>query len=119
LRRCKKKGEDATEARGEIDLGLTAPHEPIVEDGAAAQVRADEITIDALVERGARVVGKLVETGEPGGRAAATVLESCFRKVVQAIVVAIDAELRSQDGRILQGFVEKGPRQLSALGHQA
>ncbi len=112
-----EEGEDAAQTGAEVGLGLAAPHLPVGEDGAAAQVRADEITIDALVERCAGIVGKLLEAGQPCGGSAAAVFEGGLGEVVQAVVVAVDAQLRSGDGGVLEGLVEKGARERSALGH--
>jgi hypothetical protein len=114
-----KKGEDTAQARTEIRLGLAAPREPIGEDGSAAQIRADEVAIDALFERCAGVIAELLEASKPGGRTAPTVFEGSLREIVHSVVVAVDAELGSQDWGVLERFDEKGARERSALGHQA
>jgi hypothetical protein len=41
--------------------------------------------------------------------------EGGFGQVVEAIVEAVDAELRGQDRGVLKGFVEEDARELRAL----
>ena len=48
-----KQGEDAAQAWVQVQLGLTAPHEPVVQDGPPAQIGADQVAVQPLVERGA------------------------------------------------------------------
>ena len=61
LQAMQEEGEDAGQARVEVDLRLAPPHQPIVEDGLAAQVRADQVAVKALIEGVAGIVAELVE----------------------------------------------------------
>jgi hypothetical protein len=99
--------EDTAEARIEIDLRLTAPHQPVVQDGAAAQERDDQIAVDAFVESGAVRIEHCFEAAQPLGGAAAAILERGLGEVIELIVAARDAQLARQDRRIVKCFVKK------------
>src|SRR5438132_14368990 len=49
----------------------------------------------------------------------AAVFKGGLGEVVHAVVVAVHAQLGGQDWGVLEGFIEKGARERSALGHHA
>jgi hypothetical protein len=110
-----EKVEDAVQARIEVDLRLTAPHEPVVQDGAAAEMGTNQVAVETLVEGVTGVVGEVLETLQPGGGTAAAVFEGGLGEIVEAVVEPVDTELGSEDGGVLQGFVEEGSAELGAL----
>src|SRR5205085_3967064 len=119
LEAVQEQREHAAQARIQVGFGLASPHLPVVENRAAAQVGTDQVAVEELVEGRAGSLRELLKAFEPGGRAAATVGEGGLRQIVEAIVEAVDAELRRQDGRILQRLVEEGLRELGELRHTA
>jgi hypothetical protein len=90
--------EDPAQARREVHVGLPAPHLPVGHQDATGEHRDREVAVDTLVGPEAFVANG-PETPEPTRRQERAAGKGGRGDVVQAVVVALEAERAGHDRR--------------------